>query len=317
MSNNKNTKKRNEEENNFKTIHEMHEEHILGVKINFINSIDDALYIIESFLKDKDTSNHLICTTNAEFIVDAQKDKEFKDIINNSSLSLPDGIGVLFARYYLEQAEKYNSKLIKILLFFKVIVDIVINNKEIGEKVSGVDLTTEILKKSLKNEYTAFFLGGMVTNFFGYKIDPQPYDISTRAATNVKKMYPNIKIIGSTSQFSRDIKDDMKTVEYIKECMKKNNIDVLDFLFVGYNHKHQEKWIIRNSSKIPAKVSIGVGGTLDYLSGHLKRPKSYKYEWLKKLIYRPTKFKRIYKAVFTFSYLLIKYSINQNSKSIK
>jgi len=101
MSNNKNTKKRNEEENNFKTIHKMHEEHILCVKINFINSIDDALYIIESFLKDKDTSNHLICTTNAEFIVDAQKDKEFKDIINNSSLSLPDGIGILFARYYL------------------------------------------------------------------------------------------------------------------------------------------------------------------------------------------------------------------------
>ena len=91
--------------------------------------------------------------------------------------------------------------------------------------------------------------------------------------------------------------------------MKDYEVTGIDFLFVGYNHIHQEKWIARNSSKIPAKVSIGVGGTFDYLSGFLTRPSSYKYEWLKKLLYRPFKFKRIFKAVFVLPYLVFVESI--------
>lgn len=282
---------------------------ILGVKVNFVKDIEEAVNIIELLLEDN--KNHIVCTTNAEFIIDAQKDPEFKRIINNSSLSIPDGIGVLYAKKYKEAVNKKTNALQKLFILIKLFVDLIMNTSNFGAKVSGVDLTTEILKKSVKKQYTAFFLGGMATDYFGNKIYPQPYDISKKARDKMVKKYPNLNIIGATSQFSREEVDDVKTISYIRNCMKKNNISTLDFLFVGYNHNHQEKWIMRNSSKIPVKVSIGVGGTFDYLSGYLKRPTSYKYEWLKKLLYRPFKFKRIFKAIFILPYLLYIDSISK------
>ena len=67
---------------------------ILGVRIDFGLNMEKALDIIENKLL-KDGENHIVCTTNPEFVVDAQEDSEFKKIINDSSLSVPDGVGVI------------------------------------------------------------------------------------------------------------------------------------------------------------------------------------------------------------------------------
>ena len=48
---------------------------ILGVRVDFGLNITEVLDIVESqFLKDE--KNHIICTTNPEFIMDAQKDDD-------------------------------------------------------------------------------------------------------------------------------------------------------------------------------------------------------------------------------------------------
>jgi N-acetylglucosaminyldiphosphoundecaprenol N-acetyl-beta-D-mannosaminyltransferase len=125
-------------------------------------------------------------------------------------------------------------------------------------------------------------------------------DISTLAASKIKEKYPNVNIIGSSSQFTFKKKDDDKTIKYIRKCMSESNINSLDILLVCYKQVEQEKWINRNSKKIPALVSIGVGRTFEYISGLIKKPHNitYKYNisWIYSLINEPWRLNRIINA---------------------
>jgi len=276
---------------------------ILGVKVSFGFSMESVLHRIEAMLREP-TKPHLICTTNAEFIMDAQKDSHFKSIINNASLSLPDGVGVLFAQYYLNGTKNIHNPLLKFLWGTIFGFLSLFKNFAVGEKISGVDLATEIFKLSAKKNYSIFLLGGWPKDLWGVPIKPAPFDMAQLTADTVKKLYPNVNIIGATSSFNRGPADDTVTVDYIKTCMKEHGIKELDFLFIAYNHKYQEDWYLRNAAKIPAKVGVGLGGTFDYLSGYLIRPTSYKFEWLKKIIMRPTKISRILRAFPLFPLLV-------------
>jgi N-acetylglucosaminyldiphosphoundecaprenol N-acetyl-beta-D-mannosaminyltransferase len=67
---------------------------ILGVRVDNL-SRQEVLEIIESFLFDG--KFHQIATVNAEFILQAQKDAEFKSILNESDLNIAESISVKFA----------------------------------------------------------------------------------------------------------------------------------------------------------------------------------------------------------------------------
>ena len=277
---------------------------ILGVRVDFGLNMEKALDIIENNLL-KDGKNHIVCTTNPEFVVDAQEDSDFKKIINDSSLSVPDGIGVVLAKNYLNAVDtlKRNS-LFPIMAFFKGVrvgISSFIHKDEVKEeRISGVDLTYEICNLSSKKGYSIFFLGGRAKNAVGNFIDEGDKDMSNKAADIMREKYPGVNIVGATSSFSRGPEDDEKTVDYIKKVMVEKGINKIDFLFVAYNHLHQEKWIMRNKDKIPAKVSIGCGGTFDFIVGNCSLPPDiyakYNLGWLYRLIKQPWRIKRIIKA---------------------
>ena len=67
---------------------------ILGVRIDNL-SYSEVLGKIELFLGDG--KFHQIATINPEFILEAQKNEEFKNILNGCDLNIADGIGIKFA----------------------------------------------------------------------------------------------------------------------------------------------------------------------------------------------------------------------------
>lgn len=290
---------------------------ILGVRVDFGLGMAGVIEIIENKLL-KDDKNHLICTTNPEFIMDAQKDFEFKKIINGSSLSTPDGVGVLYAKEYLERVKNFKKNTlfpIRCLVYgiWLGLSSIFFPRSRYKKRITGVDLTYEICRLSSKKKYSVFFLGGRGRNALGRLEIEDDSDMSTAAANIMRKEYSGVNIVGSTSQFSREQSDDEKTLKYIKECMDEKNINRIDFLFVAYNHVKQEKWIMRNKDKIPAKISIGCGGTFDYIVGNCILP-SNKYinrdlGWLYRLIKQPWRFKRILKAFPLFPLKIYIHSI--------
>jgi N-acetylglucosaminyldiphosphoundecaprenol N-acetyl-beta-D-mannosaminyltransferase len=101
---------------------------ILGIRVDRVNQ-SQALAKIDQMVK----SNlcHQIVTVNPEFILTAQKDKEFARIINQASLALPDGTGILWA------AKRQGT--------------------ELEKRVTGADLVIQLARK---RRYSLFLLGG-------------------------------------------------------------------------------------------------------------------------------------------------------------
>lgn len=77
----------------------MTEYKLLGLKINILPEYELKNKLLD-FLNS--SNQHQIITTNPEFIVVAQKNQKFFDIINQSSISLIDGSGIAMALKYLD-----------------------------------------------------------------------------------------------------------------------------------------------------------------------------------------------------------------------
>lgn len=273
---------------------------ILDVRIDFGLKMEDVLNICEEHINNS-TESKIISTTNPEFIMHAQNDLDFKQIINNCFLSLPDGSGILMAGNYLAGLNRGKNKY---GLFKKLFLGLNVGLKSLKqdkkeETITGVELTERVCQLSSEKGYSIFFLGGALRDKKGIPIIGQK-DLSTMAAEKMRKRYPNVNIIGSTSDFSPDEKNDNEIVKYIKGEMNKYNISYLDFIFVACGQSKQEKWINRNINKIPAKIGVGVGRTFDYLSNYVQKPPAitYKYNisWLYSLISEPWRLKRVLTA---------------------
>ena len=67
---------------------------ILGVKVDNVD-LNQALKLVSGWLKT--SKKHYITTPNPEMIVAAQKDNEFRRILNAADLAIPDGVGLRLA----------------------------------------------------------------------------------------------------------------------------------------------------------------------------------------------------------------------------
>lgn len=99
---------------------------VLGVGINDVN-LDTAVEIVEQWLNKK--GKHYVVTPNPEFIMAAQDDLAFKEILNKADLAIPDGVGLK-----LSGKIKYTT--------------------------TGIDLMEALCKVSAEKGFTTGFLGG-------------------------------------------------------------------------------------------------------------------------------------------------------------
>lgn len=128
---------------------------ILGVKIDSL-SFSEAMIIVNSLVHQKKHSQ--IVTVNPEFVIAAQKDEEFRKIINQADLAVPDGVGLLWA------AKRKGTPF--------------------RERITGVDLTWAICRLASKKGFKVFLLGAKE-------------GVAGKAARNIKHRYPGIKIVGT------------------------------------------------------------------------------------------------------------------------
>jgi len=77
--------------------------YLLGVRIDNL-SMQEVLEKIRGFLNDG--RQHYIVTPNPEILILAQKDKEFREILNNADLSIADGVGLVRASRMLGEPLK-------------------------------------------------------------------------------------------------------------------------------------------------------------------------------------------------------------------
>jgi N-acetylglucosaminyldiphosphoundecaprenol N-acetyl-beta-D-mannosaminyltransferase len=287
---------------------------ILGVSVDTNITAEQVVAAVENMIIGE-KAGHYICTTNPEFIIEAQKDPKFREIINSADLSLPDGVGIIAAEDYLDKVSTLKRDQCFVLRAFLLGLKVGLKTMRghyNGRRVAGVCLAEKLFKLSSEEGYSVFLLGGWPRDWVGNNLKIED-DFATLAAGAVAEKYPRVVIVGSTSKFSSGELDDEKTLEFIKNIMREKGITKIDILMVAYGQKKQENWIVRNSSKIPAQVSIGLGGTFDYIAGHYKQIPTIitkmGLDWLFRLFTQPFRIRRIINAFPIFPLKIFFFSL--------
>ena len=227
---------------------------IFGVAIDEMKK-PEVLEKIKVFLKQDVTRT--IYTPNTEIVMECRENSKLKDILNRGDIVIPDGIGLIYA-----------SK---------------IKKKGLTERVTGCDVSADILDIANIEGYSLFLLGG------------QP-GVAEEASEKIAKKYPNIKLVGTHDGYFKGTHtgntghaEEIAVVDQI-------NKSKADILFVGLGAPKQELWIDENKDNLNCKVIIGNGGTIDILAERVKRaPEVYQklgLEWLYRLSKDPTRIKR-------------------------
>lgn len=273
---------------------------ILGIKIDNLTKTQ-VLKEIEQYLESP--KQHYIVTPYSEFIVRAQKDQEFKEILNSADLAVPDGMGIIWAgNVFYELMFRGSGFIIKILkITFSGLAMLFCPGRLksiFPEKISGADLIWNIAEIAAGAGKTIFLLGGW---------DNTPGVV----AAKLKNQYPDLSIVGAYAG-SSDAKEEKDIIEMIGKVKP-------DILLVAFGPVKQEKWMAKNLSKMPfVKLAIGLGGTFDYLAQkRIRAPKFMRIrglEWFFRLFTQPRRIGRIGKAIPKFVWLVTREKIKSDTK---
>jgi N-acetylglucosaminyldiphosphoundecaprenol N-acetyl-beta-D-mannosaminyltransferase len=142
----------------------------------------------------------------------------------------------------------------------------------IPERVTGADLVPRLAQESAARGKSIYFLGGNPGS-------------AEKASDILKELHPGLKIAGWSSPFVHTEgpglvnagKEDQELVDRI-------NASRPDILLIAFGNPKQEIWFNLNRHRLQVPVSIGVGGTFEFIIGSIRRAPTwmgnYGLEWL-------------------------------------
>ncbi|MFN8598428.1 MAG: WecB/TagA/CpsF family glycosyltransferase [Anaerolineae bacterium] len=128
---------------------------ILGIPVHDV-TMTETLDLIGQFVVEGEVRQ--ICTVNPEFIMAAQNDLEFRQILDRAALNLPDGIGVVWAARRKHQP--------------------------IRERVAGSDLIYRLAERAADTGWKIFLLGAAD-------------GVAEQAAIKLRSLYSGVTIVGT------------------------------------------------------------------------------------------------------------------------
>lgn len=143
-------------------------------------------------------------------------------------------------------------------------------------RVPGVELMHKICELSAKQGYRVFVYGAKE-------------EVSCEACEKLKLLYPGLKIVGRANGYLK--------AEGMPQLIEHINSSQAEILFLALGSPTQEKWLADNKDKLRSvRVCQGIGGTLDTITGNVKRAPEFwcncNLEWFYRLISEPKRIKR-------------------------
>jgi len=152
--------------------------------------------------------------------------------------------------------------------------------KKVGQslpgRVTGVDLIENLLPVAAEKGYS-FFLFGSAPG------------VAQEAAEKMQEKFPALKIVG--------VENGYFLPEEEEKIVAKIRLARPQILLVALGFPKQEKWIKKHLTSLGVPVAIGVGGTLDVLSGKVLRAPLWmqrvNLEWLYRFAKQPQRVGRM------------------------
>ena len=125
-----------------------------------------------------------VCVANVHMTVEAQRDREFQEIVNSADLVTPDGVPLIYA--------------LRILYGLR------------QERVAGMDLMPDLIKESEKRGLSVFFFGST-------------RQVLDRITERIKREFPELRVAGSYSPPFKPIEDlDLDSIANMIEGSRPN-----------------------------------------------------------------------------------------------
>lgn len=222
-----------------------------------IDNVDMKTAIDNAVTGMQGSEPFVIVTPNSEIVVKANEEKDLLKFIENAGMVVPDGIGLVIG-----------SKLVK---------------QPLSQRVTGIDLMYNLLEYASKHDKKVYFVGG------------KP-GVAEKAAELMIDKYKTLQVCGTSHGYFKGLhtgnlghEEELKVIAKIKEAKA-------DMVFVAFGAPKQEYFIDTYKKELGAKLLMGVGGSLDVMSGNVQRaPEKYQklgMEWLYRLVKEPWRIKR-------------------------
>lgn len=149
------------------------------------------------------------------------------------------------------------------------------------EKISGSDLFPRICKLAADKGYTMYLLGAAE-------------GIAKKAAENLSIKYPGLRIVGTYSP-PVGFENNKEELDKIKKQIKEVKPHIL---IVGLGCPKQELFILHHKDELEVPLSLGLGASIDFEAGNIKRaPKwmsNHGLEWLYRITQDPKRLAKRY-----------------------
>jgi exopolysaccharide biosynthesis WecB/TagA/CpsF family protein/anti-anti-sigma factor len=232
---------------------------VLGIPIDDLTleeAVDRTLELADGYRKDGRPRN--IATVNVDFLTNAlgwfpsrpPRHPELLEVLRRADLVTADGMPLVWLANML--------------------------GAPVRARVTGADLVPALAKAMAVSGHTLYLLGGKG-------------DIAEQAARELQANNPGLRIVGVHAPFVHTEGDAVTDSEAEdEEVLQRLNAADPDVLLIGFGNPKQELWFHRNRHRIRAGVTIGVGGTFEFIVGRVSRAP----EWMQKTgvewIYRIT-----------------------------
>lgn len=151
----------------------------------------------------------------------------------------------------------------------------------IKEKVSGSDLFPKLCELAAGKGYRMFFLGAAE-------------GVAARAAENLKERYRGLQVVGTYSP-PKGFEKEMAEMDKIRIMIRNSKPHIL---IVALGCPKQEVFILRNREELNVPISLGLGASINFEAGNIKRaPKwmsDYGLEWFYRLFQDPKRLAKRY-----------------------
>ncbi len=157
------------------------------------------------------------------------------------------------------------------------------------EQVHLISFLMDLVRIAEIKEYTIFLVGG------------KP-ETAEKAFFNIKKSFPGIRIVGRHGGYFTEERE-----KSVIEAIRKSEANIV---FVGLGFPKEEKWIYQIKNEFKNVVFISVGGSIDIISGDIKKAPAFFMErgmdWLYRIITRPWRLGRLLRLAYYYPYFLVK-----------
>lgn len=197
----------------------------------------------------------VVVTPNTDHLVRARRNPEIAAVYEQATLSLPDGVPLVWMARLL--------------------------GLPVREKVSGSDLLLPLLRTAAAAGAPVYFLGA------------RP-ETCRKAAAQALAALPGLRIVGSSSPMVDLNGDQTAVLEALDEARRLG----ARLVVVALGCPKQELTMARHAWRVPQATFVGLGASLDFLAGDVRRAPGWLsaagLEWLYRLCQEPRRLWRRY-----------------------